>query len=135
MHKHNQGAFQSRLFQGLGRGTLPVIAASGLLTAACFVGMALLHDLLYYLIPFLVLYGLACLGYGVAVSRLLRGPEQGGTLPIIVCLAILFRVALLFTTPPTLSTDGLSLYLGRADDERGDQPVRSPHRFAAARCL
>jgi alpha-1,6-mannosyltransferase len=82
-----------------------VIAASGLLAAACFVGMALLHDLLCYLIPFLVLYGLACLGYGVAVSRLLRGPEQGGTLPIIVCLAILFRVALLFTTPPTLSTD------------------------------
>jgi hypothetical protein len=72
----------------------------------CFIGMVLLHDLRQHTIPFLGLYGLACLGYGIAVYWLLRdGPDRRRTLPPILSLAILFRATLLFTTPPTLSDD------------------------------
>jgi hypothetical protein len=108
--------------------------------AACFVGMAFLRDLLRHLVPFLVLDGLACLGYGVAVWRLLRGPERRITLPLILGLAVLFRVALLFTTPPTLSTDvyryiwdgrmanaGVNPYAHRVDSPLLD-PFDSPQR-------
>jgi alpha-1,6-mannosyltransferase len=117
-----------------------MIAASGLLMAACFVGMAFLRDLLRHLVPFLVLDGLACLGYGVAVWRLLREPERRITLPLILGLAVLFRVALLFTTPPTLSTDvyryiwdgrmanaGVNPYAHRVDSPLLD-PFDSPQR-------
>ena len=108
--------------------------------AVCFVGMALLRDLLDHLVPFLLLYGLACLGYGVAVWLLLLGPERRVTLTLIVGLAILFRVALLFTTPPTLSTDvyryiwdgrmanvGINPYAHRIDSPLLD-PFDSPQR-------
>ena len=96
-----------------------VLTMTGLLLEVCLVGMVFLHDLLEHVIPFLVLYGAACLSYGAAVTSLalrddgavgpstaaLRGPAHGRTLPLILGLAVLFRVTLLFTTPPTLSTD------------------------------
>ena len=96
-----------------------VLAMTGLLVEICFVGMALLRDLLENMVPFLALYGMACLAYGAAVYSLslcdegavgpsaaaLRGSAGRRTLPLTLGLAILFRVTLLFTTPPTLSTD------------------------------
>jgi len=101
------------------------LALAGLWIGACFVGMALLRDLQARLIPFLILYGLAFVGYLAAVwgaLRLektdrapvaardpLRGPQRQGrrcrTLALIVGLAILYRLALLFAGPPTLSSD------------------------------
>jgi hypothetical protein len=77
---------------------------AGLLMGACWVGMALLGNLQAQTIPFLILYGLACVGYGVAVLALHRRIRPKA-LPIIVGLAALYRLALLLTTPPTLSSD------------------------------
>jgi alpha-1,6-mannosyltransferase len=82
-----------------------VLTITGLLVEMCFVGMVFLRDLRQHTIPFLGLYGLACLGYGGAVCWLLHGTGQRRTLPLILGLAILFRATLLFTTPPTLSDD------------------------------
>ena len=88
-----------------------ILTIAGLLVEVSLVGMVFLHDLRQHTIPFLGLYGLACLGYGIAVYWLLRGPHrselrpQGDPIVLIVGLAILFRVTLLFTTPPTLSDD------------------------------
>jgi hypothetical protein len=70
-----------------------------------FVGMASLHNLRQHTIPFLWLYALACLGYGVAVYWSLRGTGQRARLTLILGLAVLFRLTLLFSTPPTLSDD------------------------------
>jgi hypothetical protein len=73
--------------------------------------MVFLRDLRQHTIPFLGLYGLACLGYGGAVWWLLRGRHRsdagprGNPVALILSLAILFRATLLFTTPPTLSDD------------------------------
>jgi alpha-1,6-mannosyltransferase len=82
-----------------------VLAMTGMLVEVCFVGMAFLHDLLANMVPFLALYGMACLSYGSAIYSLLRGPDGRRMLPLILGLAILFRVTLLFITPPTLSSD------------------------------
>ena len=88
-----------------------VLLLAGLLVELCLLGMAFLHQLPQRIVPFLGLYGLACLGYGVAVWWLLRGPRRnenpppGTRLALILGLAILFRVTLLFTTPPALSDD------------------------------
>ena len=82
-----------------------VLAMTGLLVEVCFVGMALLRDLLENMVPFLALYGMACLSYGTAIYALLRGSDGRRALPLILGLAILFRVTLLFITPPTLSSD------------------------------
>jgi hypothetical protein len=82
-----------------------VLAMTGLLVEICFVGMALLRDLLENMVPFLALDCMACLSYGTAVYSLLRGPDGRRMLPLILGLAILFRVTLLFITPPTLSSD------------------------------
>jgi alpha-1,6-mannosyltransferase len=82
-----------------------VLTFTGLLMEICWIGMVFLGDLRQHTIPFLGLYGLACLGYGGAVWWLLHGPDRRRTLPPILSLAILFRATLLFTTPPTLSDD------------------------------
>jgi alpha-1,6-mannosyltransferase len=98
-----------------------ILTITGLLVEICFIGMVFLGDLRQHTIPFLGLYGLACLGYGTAVYWLLRGAAlrlrfprlrsgQAGqarrrTFPLILGLAILFRATLLFATPPTLSDD------------------------------
>jgi alpha-1,6-mannosyltransferase len=91
-----------------------ILTITGLLVEICLVGMVFLHDLRQHTIPFLGLYGLACLGYGTAVYWLLRRPHRSeprprgsasGETSYILSLAILFRVTLLFTTPPTLSDD------------------------------
>jgi len=82
-----------------------ILTILGLLVEVCLVGMVFLQDLRQHTIPFLGLYGLACLGYGIAVYWLLRGPDRRRTLPLILGLAVSFRVTLLFTTPPTLSDD------------------------------
>jgi hypothetical protein len=90
-----------------------MLILAGLWIGACFVGMALLRDLQAQLIPFFVLYGLSFVGYLVAVGASLRGerrepggaPGWGRPLSSIVGLAVLFRITLLFTTPPTLSSD------------------------------
>jgi alpha-1,6-mannosyltransferase len=82
-----------------------VLAMTGLLVEVCFVGMALLHDLLANMVPFLALDWMAFLSYGTAVYSLLRGSDGRRTLPLILGLAILFRVTLLFITPPALSSD------------------------------
>jgi hypothetical protein len=82
-----------------------ILTIMGLLVEVCLVRMVFLHDLRQHTIPFLWLYGLACLSYGVAVYWLLRGSDQRRTLPLVLGLAILFRATLLFTTPPTLSDD------------------------------
>ncbi len=82
-----------------------VLLLAGLWIKVCFVGMALLRDLLHHIPAFLGLYGLACLGYGVAVYWLLHRPERRKLFPLILGLAILFRATLLLTTPPSLSDD------------------------------
>ena len=88
-----------------------VLTLTGLLMEICLIGMIFLHDLRQHTIPFLGLYGLACLGYGITACWLLRGLHRseprprGDPIALILGLAILFRVTLLFTTPPTLSDD------------------------------
>jgi hypothetical protein len=82
-----------------------VLTIAGLLAQLAFVGMVLLGDLRQNTLPFLGLYGLAGLAYAGAVIWLRRRPEKGRVLPLIVGLAVVFRLTLLFTTPPTLSDD------------------------------
>jgi hypothetical protein len=88
-----------------------VLLLAGLLVELCLLGMVVLRRLSQHIVPFLGLYGLACLGYGAAVWWLLRGvrrtkkPSAGTRLALILGLALLFRVTLLFTTPPSLSDD------------------------------
>jgi alpha-1,6-mannosyltransferase len=88
-----------------------VLVVTGLLLSACFAAMAALRDLQAYTVPFLVLYGLACAGFGGAVWSVLRKrqgcarPAPRAALTLIAGLAVLFRSALLWTTPPTLSGD------------------------------
>jgi hypothetical protein len=82
-----------------------LLTAAGLVMGACFAGMAALGDLLGHLLGFLWLFGIAGLAYGVAVWIVLRRSLGRWVLPLIVGLAVVFRVALLFTTPPTLSSD------------------------------
>jgi hypothetical protein len=71
----------------------------------CFAGMALLGDLRQHLVPFLVLYGLAYVAYAAAVWWLLRQSDGRRKLTLIVALSVAFRVILLLSSPPTLSTD------------------------------
>ena len=54
-----------------------VLAATGLVIGLCFVGLAILHNLLQNIIPFLILYCVAYLAYGVAVWRLVEGDRDG----------------------------------------------------------
>ncbi len=82
-----------------------VLAITGLVMEACFMAMVFLRDLRQQTIPFLALYGLTYLGYGVAVYWLLRRSNERRILWLILGIAVLFRVTLLFTTPPTLSDD------------------------------
>jgi len=82
-----------------------VLAITGVLMLLSFVGMAVLQDLRQHMVPFLVLYGVAFLGYAAAVAWSLRRPGRRGTLALMLGLAAAFRAALLFATPPTLSDD------------------------------
>jgi hypothetical protein len=84
---------------------LSILAVAGLLIEACLAGLVLLGDLRQRTIPFLLLYGLAYLGYAVAVYASFRAGHGHRTRGIIWGLAVLFRVTLLLTTPPTLSDD------------------------------
>lgn len=84
---------------------MSVLTGSGLVMVACFAGMAVLGDLLGHLVGFLWLFGITSLAYGVAVWVVLRRSVGRWALPMILGLAFVFRVALLFTTPPTLSSD------------------------------
>jgi hypothetical protein len=82
---------------------MPTVA--GLVMGFCFAGMALLGDLRQRLVPFLILYGLAYLAYAAAVWWLLRRSNGRRKLTLIVASSVSFRVLLLLTSPPTLSTD------------------------------
>jgi hypothetical protein len=88
-------------------GNLPmlILAVAGITIAASFVGLAILHNLLQNIVPFLILYCIAYLAYGIAVWWMLRRSAGRREFIFIVGLAVLFRVALLFTSPPTLSDD------------------------------
>ena len=88
-----------------GCGTMLSLIVAGLLTGAGFLGMAFLRDLRAQIVPFLSLNGLAFVGYGIAVRQVLRGADRRRALPLILGFAVLFRVTLLFATPPTLSDD------------------------------
>ena len=82
-----------------------ILAVAGILIAASFISLAILHNLLQNIIPFLILYCIAYLAYGIAVWWMLRRSAGRRELALIVGLAILIRVVLLFTSPPTLSDD------------------------------
>lgn len=82
-----------------------VLASAGLLIEAGFVGMAFLRHLMQQTIPYLALNGLAYLSYGAAVYWTVRGSDRRRLLPLILGLAVLFRVTMLFITPPSLSGD------------------------------
>jgi hypothetical protein len=82
-----------------------ILAIAGIAIAASFVGLAILHNLLQNIIPFLILYCIAYLAYSIAVWWVLRRSAGRKELVLIVGLAILFRIVLLFTSPPTLSDD------------------------------
>ncbi len=87
------------------------LAAAGTVIAVSFVGMAWHVEWIQRIIPFLWLNALAWIGYASAVwwvlSRMasLQRHEQRRVLGLVAVLAILFRVAWLFTTPPALSDD------------------------------
>jgi alpha-1,6-mannosyltransferase len=88
-----------------------ILTAAGLLMAVSFLGMVYLGNLLGRIVPFQWLSGLAWVGYVVALWWLLprtrhwkKGRLQQGLL-LIVVFGLLFRLILLFTTPPTLSDD------------------------------
>lgn len=81
------------------------ILVLGLVLEACLVGMGFLGDLRRHTIPFLVLYFLSFVPYGIAVWWSLRQADQRRVLVTLWGLALLFRITLLFTTPPTLSDD------------------------------
>jgi hypothetical protein len=76
----------------------PVIAIAGLLMTVCFAGIAVVGDLRARTPTFLVLYGMAYLAYGVAVWWVLRRPQARITLPIVLGVAIFFRIVLLFSS-------------------------------------
>jgi hypothetical protein len=79
--------------------------------AGAFAGMVALHDLRQHTVAFLGLYGLAYLSFGAAICWVLRysrAPEGAGgsqALALVLGLAVLLRVILLFTSPPSLSDD------------------------------
>ena len=77
--------------------------------SAGFLGMCLLGDLRQHTLAFLGINSVAWLGYGISVVWALRRSQ--GVAPrsrvglIVIGFALLFRVALVATTPPTLSDD------------------------------
>ena len=83
-----------------------VLAITGLLMEICFVGMAFLQDLSEHMTSFLGIFGIAGLSYAAAVFYILKHRKDSGIILLLIwVLAVLFRVTLLFTTPPTLSSD------------------------------
>ncbi len=104
-----------------------VLTMFGLLIQVCFMAIASLHDLRQPVVPFLKLYGLAYLGYGVAVTHLLRRPVRRRAFPLILGLAVLFRVTLLFSSPPTLSDDVYRyVWDGRLTNAGGNSKALTP---------
>ena len=81
------------------------VPVAGLLLLACFAGLAVVRDLRANVVPFVLLYGAAYLVFGAVVWWATRAHESRFALPAIIVFAVLFRVTMLFTTPPTLSDD------------------------------
>ena len=87
------------------------LTLAGLVMAGAFAGMVALHHLRRQTVAFLGLYALAYVAFGVAICRVLRrsrqheGSADSRALALVLALAVLFRVILLFTSPPTLSDD------------------------------
>jgi len=81
------------------------LAAAGILLLTCFVGMAVVGDLRTNLTSFLLLNTAAYLVYGAAVWWVARRQVGERVWILIFGFAVLFRLALLFSTPPTLSDD------------------------------
>ncbi len=117
-----------------------ILTISGLLIECALLALVFLQDLRRHTLPFLVLYALAYLSYAAAVYWVLRRPGPRHVLPILVGFALLFRVTLLFTTPPTLSDDvyryiwdgrvvnaGINPYAYAVDSPQLD-PLDSPQR-------
>ncbi len=102
----------------------------GLAQVACYAGMALLPDLRQYTVSYLALFGSAFALYCLAVWWSLRQANRCGSVVLIVLLALSFRIALLFSTPPSLSDDVYRyLWDGRlvnAGVSPYAQPVNSP---------
>ena len=118
----------------------PVLTIAGVILLLCFAGMAVVGDLRTNLVAFLALNGAACLVYGGAAWWAVRAPGDRRTLTAILAFAVLFRVALLFSTPPTLSDDvyrymwdghllnaGTNPYAYRVDSPALD-PLTTPFR-------
>jgi len=84
---------------------LAQLVHTGLAMLACFIAMTYFGDLRQNTVPFLVLYGVAFVGYGADVRCSVRQKESTNYLRSMWILAVAFRVALLLTTPPTLSDD------------------------------
>jgi len=76
-----------------------------------FAGMAYIGELRHHVVPFLVLNGLAWIGYMAAVARIGMGlrhwtiQRRRQAVWLAVGCAVLFWVILLFTTLPSLSND------------------------------
>lgn len=68
-------------------------------------GMALLGDMQRHLVALLLLYGMPAMAHGGSVWHLLRQHGRRRSLVLIAAPSVLFRVILLFTAPPTFSTD------------------------------
>ena len=81
------------------------VPVAGLLLLACLAGLAVVRDLRANVVPFVLLYGAAYLVFGAVVWWAARARESCLALPAIIVFAVLFRVTMLFTTPPTLSDD------------------------------
>ncbi|MCJ7739075.1 MAG: PIG-U family protein [Anaerolineae bacterium] len=81
------------------------LICAGLAMQACFIGMVFLGDLRQNTVPFLILYVLAFAAYSTSVHRSFRRETSTNCLRLTWILAIVFRVTVLLTTPPTLSDD------------------------------
>jgi alpha-1,6-mannosyltransferase len=87
-----------------------LVLAAVMIAVSC-IGQASLGNLGQQIVPFLCWNALAWAGYSLALYWLLQWTSQRRqTVPRrvllgIVCLALLFRLILLFATPPTLSDD------------------------------
>ncbi|HEV8308429.1 MAG TPA: glycosyltransferase family 87 protein [Methylomirabilota bacterium] len=85
--------------------TPAILTGCALVLAAAFGALAWLGDLFHAVHPFIVLFGLASLAYGLAVVRVVRRPPTGWpALAGILVAAALFRLILL-PAAPSLSTD------------------------------
>ena len=89
--------------------TVLALMLAGSLMSACFLWMCLLGDQRQHTLSFLALNSAAWVGYGVSIRWMLRRSTdyayRSRVILAVLGFAVLFRVALLTTTPPTLSDD------------------------------